>query len=180
MAATIQRIESNVTYPDAPTGLSARAAALDPNAIWARIESYIAWRWTARDVLFVIEGPGDWRPNLAPATVSAVELWQDEAWLAVTLSPSAIGGYVLDGKGPYRITASVGSGTVPADAQEAFRRLAEYMAGAENEFSPSYSSLSLSGLGGTQKAFERPAAHAAKALQYSGAGDLLRPYRRAP
>lgn len=41
MAITLKQVETVATYPDAPTGLSTEAAAIDPGAIWSRIEAYI-------------------------------------------------------------------------------------------------------------------------------------------
>ena len=89
-------------YPDVPSGLSTAAAALDSDMIWARIESYIAHRWSDRQVIWTVEGPGDWETDLTPATVSATEVWENYAWTAVTLDASALGGSVLPGYGPYR------------------------------------------------------------------------------
>ena len=73
------------TYP-AVTGLSVAAAALDPAMIWQRIEDYIAYRWTARAVVWTVEGPGEWEPPLTPSTVSAVEVWGGAASHAATIA----------------------------------------------------------------------------------------------
>lgn len=183
MAATIKQTEAiPASYPTV-TGLSLEAAAVDPNMIWQRIEAWIAHRYTARAVTWIIEGAGEWNPPLAPATVSAVEVWTDGAWLAVTPEASPLGGYVFDCDGPYRVTANVGGGTAPAAVQEAFRRLAEYMSdgikpgihkGRSGASSGSYS------IGqGLNVSFDRNPAWMARAMANSGAGDLLRPYRSA-
>jgi len=164
------------SYPAVPSGLSTAAAALDSDMIWARIESYIAHRWTARAVIWTIAGPGEWQPDLTPATISATEIWQNDSWTAETLTDGPLGCYVLDGDGPYRITASVGSGTVPAGVNEAFRRLAEYMAETTNKHGASSYSLSVGPIDINET---RAPAWMARAMQNSGAGDLLRPYRRA-
>jgi hypothetical protein len=134
-------------------------------------------------VVWTIEGPGDWEPPLTPATVSAVEVWSGEVWSEVFPAPSPLGGFVLAACGPYRVTATVGTGTAPAAVDEAFRRLAEYSleiadyglftgrAGATSNDAD---------IGGELKqSFNRPATWAARALINSGAADLLRPYRRA-
>ncbi len=176
MAETLSRIEAiPASYPDAPGGLTAAAAALDSDMIWQRIEAYVAHRWTARAVVWTVEGGGDWQPDLTPATVSAVEVWQDHDWTAVTLNASPLGGYVLDGDGPYRFTVSVGSVDVPAAVSEAFRRLAEYM--AEVEKHPGVSAFK-STVGPITLEQNRVPSWLARAMQFSGAGDLLRPYRR--
>lgn len=175
MATTIKQAEAvPATYPDAPSGLSTAAAALDADMIWQRIEAYIAHRWTERAVVWTVEGCGEWVPPLTPATISTVESWQSEAWEAVTLSASPLGGYCLPG-GTYRFTGTVGSGDVPSAVLEAFRRLAEYMAGSKGK--PGASSESLSA-GSISLSHRRSPAWMAQAMQNSGAGDLLRSYRR--
>ena len=180
MAITISQIEAiPASYPDAPAGLSTEAAALDSDMIWQRIETYVVHRWTARAVTWIVEGDGDWQPSLTPATVSAVDLWQADIWETVTLSPSPLGGYVLPGDGPYRFTASVGGGsptpTVPAAIDEAFRRLAEYMA---QEAGTAGASNEKKDIGPIALEVSRNPAWMARAMANSGAGDLLRPYRR--
>lgn len=164
------------SYPPTPSGLSTAAAALDPDVIWQRIESYIARRWTARSVEWVIDGGGWWMPPLSPATVSATEIWQDYAWASVTLNPTPTGGFVLQDDEPYRITASVGAGTVPAAVDQAFIRLAEYM--ADSSAGPAGSSSASHDVGSVSISHDRSATWLARAIQNSGAADLLRPYRK--
>lgn len=114
MAVTLKQIEAiPANYPAAPAGLSVAAAALEPAMIWQRIESYIAHRWTARAVIWTVEGPGDWEAPLTPAILGLVEVWTGTAWAAVTLTASPLGGYALPAEGPYRISASVGVGIAP-------------------------------------------------------------------
>lgn len=185
MAVTIGQTEENpAAYPDAPAGLSTAAAALDADMLWQRLESYVAHRWTARSVVWVVEGPGNWQPPLTPAVVSLVELWDDDdGWTTTLPGASPMGGYAFDGVGPYRVTAMVGSGTVPAAVLEAFRRLAEYSVemGKDGMMSghPSHSSHSAKIGDSIEETFTRPSNWAGRALQLSGAADLLRPYRRA-
>jgi hypothetical protein len=147
-------------------------------AIWQRIESYAAHRWTSRAVVWVAEGPGDWSPPLTPATIATVEKWTGEAWTADMLAPSPLGGYVLAGCGPYRFSGTAGAGVtvVPEAVFEAFRRLAEYMA-ARGEAGV-LSERASAGTITVEKT--RAASYAARAMQLSGAGDLLRPFRSAP
>ncbi|MEQ9258136.1 MAG: hypothetical protein RIG84_03465 [Roseovarius sp.] len=178
MSEVLKREEATpATYPAAPAGLSDAAAALDADMIWQRIEAYIAHRWTDREVKWTVEGPGEWEPDLTPATITATEIWQDDAWTATTLTASALGGYVLPGEGPYRFTADVGSGSVPAAVSEAFRRLAEYMAEPVDKHGAGRFEVDLGGA--IKEGFDRNPAWVAKSMQLSGAGDLLRPYRRA-
>jgi len=177
MAETLKQMEYvPLAFPPAPT-VSAKAAALVPEQIWARIESYTAHRFTERGVKWIIEGPGEWCFPLTPiAAVTSVEIWTGEAWAAVTLPASPLGGYEL-GNDKYRINANVGSGSVPAPINEAFKRLAEYYADSTDKSAASDYSFSL----GTDlnEAYSRPSNWMARAMQLSGAADLLRPYRRA-
>lgn len=181
MAVTIKQTETAPdAYPAAPAGLSAAATAILA-AVWQRIEAYVAFRATVRDVSWIVEGCGEWVPPLKPATISTVEIWEADAWTAVTLPPSPLGGYVLPGEGPYRFTGTAGDDDagVPADLAEAARRLSEYMAAVPDlehagartvsETVPDVATLSI----------ERSPAWMAQALINSGAADLLRQYRRA-
>lgn len=180
MAVTIKSTETTPeAWPDAPEGLSTAAAALTADFIWQRIEAYTAFRATERDVAWIVEGCGEWVPPLTPATITNVEIWQADAWSAVTLSPSPLGGYVLLGDGPYRFTGVAGDddADVPADIVESFRRLAEYMATTDEK--PGARSYSETVPDVYTGAVERSPAWMAQALINSGAADLLRNYRRA-
>jgi hypothetical protein len=179
-ATTIAQGEAApASYPDAPGGLSTDAAALDPAMIWQRIEAYVAWRWSARTVEWVVDGCGEWVPPLKPATIATTEAWDGTAWVTATLSASPLGGYMLPGDGPYRFTGTVGGGAaeVPAAVTEAFRRLAEYMSEKPGKGGARVESESVPDV--ATESVERSAAWMAQALVNSGAADLLRPYRRA-
>jgi hypothetical protein len=152
------------------------AAALDASVIWQRIEFYVAHRWTERAVTWIVEGCGEWTPPLTPATIATVEIWRADAWEAVTLSPSPEGGYMLPG-GSYRFSGTVGDGDPPAAVLEAFRRLAEYM--AADPGTPGATSESTNVPGVLTKEVSRSASWAARGMANSGAGDLLRNFRRA-
>lgn len=171
------------TYPDAPSGLSDAASALDADMLWQRIESYVAHRWTDREVIWTLTGnSGDqWHPPLAPVLSRAAHFWGDQ-WESLTLEDGPLG-LCLPFDGTYRITAQVGSGTVPAAVNEAFKRLAEYSAEiGDNGMAtghPSQTAHSMSIGDAINESFDRPATWAARAMQLSGAADLLRPYRRA-
>ncbi|MCI5110406.1 MAG: hypothetical protein MRY75_07605 [Marivita sp.] len=165
-------------YPAAPSGLSAEAAALDPDMIWARIEAYIAHRWTPRQVIWIVEGDGDWCPNLAPLEVTAEEMWNGTAWVSATVYASPYGGYRLTQAGLFRFTGTVGAnaGDVPAAVFEAFKRLASYYADCDDRAGANSVSERL---GDLETSVTRNPAWMARAMQNSGAADLLRPYRRA-
>ncbi|MDB5659220.1 MAG: hypothetical protein JWS10_1835 [Cypionkella sp.] len=178
MAATLQQIEGvPAAWPTVPAGLSVEANALDPAFVWGRIEPYTTCRFTSRSVAWVVEGPGEWMPPLAPATVAAVEGWTGMAWAAVVLNPSPLGGYDLPAVGPYRFTGTAGGGVVPAPVSEAYRRLAEYF-GAPNDSPPGSADMQ-SAIGPISENISRQATWLARAMINSGAADLLRPYRRA-
>lgn len=184
MAATIKETEATPgAWPATPSGLSAKAAALEPAMIWGRLEAWTAWRWSSRAVVWIAEGPGEWVPPLSPATIATVEGWTGSAWAAVTLNRSPLGGYDLPAEGPYRFTGTAGGGTLPEAVAEAFRRLAEYS--AEGTASGGFNGLPGASSGtfalgeGMSKSFDRAPTWLARAMVNSGAADLLRPYRRA-
>lgn len=157
-------------YPAMPAGLSDAAKNIEPAAVWSRLESWTCYRWGERSVAWITRGCGLFVPRLKPAELETVEIWTDDAWTTETpaLAPEGI----LLGDHPYRLTYTVGTDdTPPASVLEAYRRLAEYWAetGAE---------------GGTTSitdgdySITRSANALGRALQYSGAADLLRAYRR--
>lgn len=157
------------SYPTVP-GLSTAAAALDADALWQRLESYIAHRWTPREVTWTVRGPGEFVPWLTPATVTTTERWFDLEWQGVTPDPSPLGGLMLPTGDVYRIIATVGSGDPPAAVLEAYRRLAEYLASGEGKAGASAYRFKV---GDLEEDVERAPTWVARALQYSGAADLL-------
>ena len=85
MIETVKQIEAvPATYPAMPGGLSDAAQLLHSAALWARIESHIAHRFTTREVVWILDGCGDWTVPLTPATITASERWNGEAWEAYT------------------------------------------------------------------------------------------------
>ena len=161
-------------WPAVPSGLSPQAASLDPEMIWARLEAYTCTRYTPRAVAWTIEGRAGevFMPPLEPIVSHFAERWWDADWTAIDLLAAPLGLYLPSG-GVFRISGQVGAGTVPAAVSEAFRRLAEYSAqvgtGADGFTSVTDGEVSV----------ERAATWAARAIQNSGAADLLRLYRRA-
>jgi len=159
--------------------------AIDTDAIWARIESYIAYRFTPRSVVWTVEGGGgsEWHPTLAPVLSLTAEVWEMGGWVETTLQEGPFG-YCLAGDGPYRITAQVGGGDVPAPVIEAFRRLAEYSVDISKDGMVSghaaHASHDVKIGEDISESYTRAQSWAARSLQLSGAADLLRPYRRAP
>ena len=175
-----QFVEAPAAYPAAPSGLSARAAALDADMIWARIEAYTAWRFTEREVTWTLIGDGgdQFNPRLTPVVSREGHVWRQEAWVPVDLLDGPLG-IILPFDGTFKVTAQVGGGDVPAPVSEAFRRLAEYLEGARNSTNePGASSVRTSIGDDLDFEVERNPNWMARAMQQSGAGDLLRPYRR--
>jgi hypothetical protein len=157
----------------APWRLSAEANNVGPEPIWQRIEDWTRYRWGSRTVVYIAEGTGDWRPPLSPTTISTVEVWQDSAWAAVTLDPSPMSGFVLLGE-TYRFTGTVGDTALPpAGVIAAFGRLAEYFAAVAGDLEPGVISSS----DGDYSFEKAQPTWKAKAIQLSGAADLLRKYR---
>jgi len=178
MSVTLNQAEDiPAAYPDVPEGLSDAAGAINSDMIWQRIEAYISYRWTARQVVWIVEEYGDWIPILFPATISLIEYWNGLEWRETTLESSAYGGFQLPNDGPYRFTASVGAGTVPENVNEAFRRLAEYFA-EDLRVPKGVSSYSFNLDGAVSEDYTLSPSWLAKAMQYSGAADLLRSYRK--
>ena len=178
MAVTLKQTESAPeSYPSTVEGEESEPA--NAEVAWQRIESYIAWRWTEREVVWIVEGPGEWVPPLTPTTIETVEFWSSaDEWETANLTPSPLGGYYLPATGPYRFSGTVGvdDSDVPAAALEAFRRLSAYLIatnGSKGTTSRSVTTGSVSIRTTTDEAV------AARGLINSGAGDLLRSYRRA-
>lgn len=170
---------SDVDWPAAPSGISTAAAAIAPAVIWRRLEAWIAWRWGPRPCSFIVEGGcGDWRAPLTPFAVTTMQAWDGNTWAAASLQPEPLGGVALGGATHYRLAGTLGADEEPpADVLEAYRRLAEYA--TDKDAHPSLSARTVE-LGEMRESFERAPTWLARAIGYSGAADLLRPYRRAP
>lgn len=142
-------------------------ATVHSHIAWQRIEWWTNTRWTVRGVTYVAEGPGEWTARLRPFTITTSEVWNSDAWQAVQLQPSPLGGVILPGAGPYRITGTAGDGTPPPEAvREGWRRLNEYLlAAANSKYNESAATEDIA------------TGWAARQMHLSGAADLLRPWR---
>ena len=179
MTDLLQEIEETpASYPASPAGMSDPATWIDAAIIWERIEAYTRTRYTARRVVWTVEGREgeNWKPPLTPMASQTAEKWESGGWVAVTLPDGPVG-LCLPSDSVFKVTAQVGGGTPPAAVTEAFRRLAEYMADGDDDRA-GVSSYTVNMGGAIQESYQRNAAHAARALQNSGAADMLRPYRR--
>jgi hypothetical protein len=178
MADLLQENEATpASYPATPSELSTPAAALDAEMIWERIEAYTRTRYTARELVWTVEGGEgeNWTPPLSPIASHTAEKWESGAWVSTALPDGPVG-LCLPSDGVFKVTAQVGAGDPPKVVSEAFRRLAEYM--ADDTDRAGVSSYSVNMGGAIQESYQRNAAHAARALQNSGAADMLRSYRR--
>lgn len=139
--------------------------------VWQRIEHYIRWRWNPRHVEWIVSGPCEFVLPLKPASISKFEVWQNGQFETLAALPKTPRGYQLD-RATYRITAEVGSNDAPPEAvTEACRRLDAYMADVASH------GAGLTSESDGDYSYSRTANHAGRALQYSGAADLLRAYR---
>jgi hypothetical protein len=175
LAATVSEEETPPeTWPTEPIDLTGAAAQIDPAVIWARLEDWCTHRWSPRQVVYVAEGPGAWRPRLTPATLLSAEVWTSAGtWEAAELPVSPFGGVMLPTRQLFRLTCTVGVGNAPPPAVlEAFRRLAEYSAARSEHMAGATRVQILDVL-----EVERPANWLARAMHASGAADLLRSYR---
>jgi hypothetical protein len=146
-------------------------------ALWRRLESYICQRFTPRQCVWIVKGPGEFAAHLSPLSGVTVDQWDDITftWSSVICEPSPLSGFYLPRTATYRITGTVGAGTVPAIVAEAYKRLRDYH--ADESAGASQYSTTL-GENGIQESIERAPTWIARALQNSGAADLLRGYHR--
>ncbi|MEM0990816.1 MAG: hypothetical protein AAGK00_18255 [Pseudomonadota bacterium] len=168
--------EAPASYPNVTHWIGDFRVALpgDPTVsqvvTWQRIEAWIATRWTARSVVYIAEGSGEWLPRLSPFTTTTVQLWRNSSWATVTLDPTPLGGLQLPTGDTYRITGIAGDDSPhPEAVLEAWRRLHEFQHAAA--FSKWNETAFVGGDEGITRAW------AAKEMHLSGAADLLRPWR---
>lgn len=143
--------------------------------VWQRIEHYTACRFTARTVTWLLEsGGGEWVAPLRPVVSIAARRWTGDGYQVVALAP-APGGWTIPA-GRYEIEATVGAGPVPAAVATAAKRLAEYLMAVS--VAPAGARVYETKIGDLSESVTLDPAARARALQNSGAADLLRPYRR--
>ena len=182
IATTLRQVEER---PATRLGLTVDGAALAPelaDAVWARIEAWCAHRWTARAVVWIVEGPGAWSPPLAPARMTGIEIWQGEAWQAIGARVSPLGGYELEG-GLWRLSGVAGEGNPPPPAVAhaaallaAYWRQRDELRGLHHATRVEH----VETFGGEDSPeerleVERPVGWLPRALHLSGAADALRP-----
>lgn len=156
---------------------AARPLGYEDESLWRRIEQYIVWRWGERSVSWTLRGEGFFVPPLKPVTVTAVERFNIEGdWVAYTHRPTPFG-VRLGSCGFYKITGTAGtSGNPPEDVLEAFTRMKDYLAAVQGVEHVGATSVA-EALPGVSLTVNRPAQSMARALEYSGAADILKAYR---
>ena len=148
----------------------------ESEAVWQRVEHYTAWRFAPRTVSWLLDSQGgDWHPPLRPCRDLTARRWTGDGYQAVTLA-RAPGGWRIPA-GRYEISAIVGDGPVPAIVYRAAQRLAEYLRDA-GQHPAGVRSYSTNAGQLSESVTLHPHAEA-RAMQASGAADLLRGYRRA-
>jgi len=185
------------TFADTSGYVSLFGGMVAEGIIWERIESYIRTRYSQRLVTWKIEAQEgeDWIPPLGPVVTFTAEKWESGAWVATVLPDGPLG-ICIPSDGTFRIMAQVGKGPVPAGVGEAFARLAKYVSAiqrtpgerfamrkvSQNGYDVRPESQTLAQDQARVEAVDGSAEFAtnwpAKAIQLSGAADLLRPYRR--
>lgn len=169
MNLTLRQIEGvPASYP-AVEGVTGDDLAV----AWQRVEHYIKLRYSAREVVWIVQGDTGsvWYPPLGPVTAIEGEIMDG----AVVFTPTPCGiGWRLPNC-LVKLTATVGDSTVPPVVKAAVKRLAAYYA-AEVSAPGGARSYSLS-VGDMSESVTLSPERMAKALQESGAADLLRAYR---
>lgn len=198
MADLLKEVEAiPENYPEATLGASDLGAMVDRGVIWERIESYIRTRYSERTVTWVFEARAgeDWAPPLSPVVSYSSDKWEAGAWVAIGIAEGPVG-YCIPSDGTFRVTAQVGAGPVPHGVSEAFDRLAKYVSAIQRTPGDRLAMRTVSLNPNTDRPSMVPPSQEAvrvaevdgsvdylsnwpaRALQLSGAADLLRPYRR--
>jgi hypothetical protein len=148
--------------------------------IWDRLEQYTAFRWRERQAVWTVQGVGEWQPHITPLQNITVDLWDEDSltWGATSLDATPIGGLKVPDDQVYRIKATVGdnAAAIPDVFVAAYERLAEYHAADTSPAGVATHSLRLGD--GYEESVNRNPNYVGRAMQYSGAADLIRQYRR--
>lgn len=164
---------------------STRPAGYDDEALWRRIEKYIHWRWWSRPVQWVIRGEGMFIPPLKPVTVDTVHRFNDYGspayepgdWVPQTKTLTPFGVTFRTGLGFYQITGTAGHDEdPPEDVLEAYHRLNDYLASVYEDGHVGATTVTDS-VPGVSLTVRRPTHALARALELSGAADILKAYR---
>lgn len=167
--------DARASTPSVPANLSAAAAALDPDAIWDRLEIWTGFRWGVRNFQAVLDGCGGWNAPVGPVAYMTVDRWDGEDWQPATIQTAPVG--IQFTRGTWRVLGSVGTLESPRpDAIEAYRRYAETV--AETGKHPGFTRWSRDIGGDYTISWSRERNAMAKAMYSSGAAETLRRYRK--
>lgn len=154
--------ELSITYPPAPDDV----AGSIPEAIWGKLESYVATRWSTAEIEYVVcpSGGCTWNPPFRPYVIQTVdgEPADLDNFGQVRLSKRSL------------VRCTIGGQPVTPGVEEAYRRLAAYYA---SEDLRGFSRYSVSIGGELTESWSRTKDKTA--LASSGAADLLTKYRKA-
>lgn len=176
MAMTLRVLEDD---PETRPAVEGADTAVPASVVWERLEKWTNYRWGVRNVLFLVQGSGPWEPRLRPATFVSAERWEFGDWVPAEVSAHPLGFDLPDnGDDPFRLAFTVGAATASDTVKDAFRRLTNYMAETEGAFAVAGASSVSGSIGSYSKSWRRSPSWRARAMEHSGAGDLLRPYRR--
>ena len=143
-------------------------------SIWKRIEAYVVWRWGQRQVEWIVHGQGVFVPPLKPVTITSVDRFGSD-WEPYQPSRTPFGIELPEGY--YRLQGIAGLNVEPpSDVLEAYTRLSEYLAEIKGEGHMGATSVE-DAVPGVSFNIRRPAQALSRALEYSGAADLLKAYR---
>ena len=170
MTVTLRQTESLPGEYPAVTGVPDASLTMS----WQRIEHYIAWRFSEREVTWHVQSDGcEWHAPLKPVvSLSGV----DENGEAIVIEDGATGGYSLP-EGIVTLTATVGAEAAPEAVLEAVRRPNAYLAVSDLMIYDAAAGQSATD-DGEEPILKWNNVHPGKAMQNSGAADLLRAYRR--
>ncbi len=178
----IDETEAAVDAQNRPVGST--VGGINEDAIWRLIERHITHRWPAREVIWIVAGPGVFRFPLADVSVDSIESSPHDAfpadWQPLTPRVERFG-YWIDAGVRARIVATVGrpAGELPEEVAEAFFRLAGYLGDLEaNKPMAGVTRYSESVTSDVRLSVTYAQDALGNALVRSGAADLLRPWRR--
>ena len=142
------------------------------------------WRWGERSVEWTVHGAGLFVPPLKPVAITTVSRFNDYgapgqepgAWIPRSLRRTPFG-VRIDSPGFYKVQGTAGDAqSAPPDVLEAYTRMADYLASLKAEGSIGAASFTDS-VPGVTRTVHRSAQAMARALEYSGAADILKAYR---
>ncbi len=148
-------------------------------AAFQRVESYIDKRYCERQVEWIVDDVREFEIPLTPYEIISVEHWSNMKWNAQPIFLSPLG-LEFSGCGQYRVTAKLGVGEnldVPEFVKQALIRYVNYQEQAQDNAGLSQYAVNMDGA--IQESWTRSGSAAARALDLSGAADLLRYIRRA-